>query len=48
MLVVSLTLFIYIFITWSILRFFQVLYKLDQRMRVISNAYFEERSNPSA
>lgn len=45
---VVLSLFVYVMITWSILRFFQVLYKLDQRMRVISNAFIEERANPSA
>lgn len=45
---VVLSLFVYVMITWSILRFFQVLCRLDQRMRVISNAYIEERANPGA
>lgn len=44
---VVLSLFFYIVITWSILRFFQVLYKFDERMRIISGAYFEERTNPT-
>jgi len=43
--IVVLSLFAYLMITWSILRFFQVLYKLDHRMRIISNTYFEERTN---
>lgn len=45
--IVFLSLFFYLMITWSILRFFQVLYKVDQRMRIISNAYIEERTNPT-
>ena len=43
--IVVLTLFFYAMITWTILRFFQVLCRLDQRMRVISSAYFEERAD---
>ncbi len=42
---VVLSLFVYLAITWSIIRFFQVLYKLDHRMRVITNAYFEEQAD---
>ena len=45
--IVALTLFVYLMIAWIILRFFQVLYKLDQRMRIISEAYIEERANPT-
>jgi hypothetical protein len=35
-------------ITWSVLRFFQVLYKLDERMRIVSNTFIEERTDPTA
>lgn len=42
---VVLSLFVYVAITWTIVRFFQVVYKLDQRMRIISTAYFEEHTN---
>jgi len=45
--IVALTLFVYLMIAWIILRFFQVLYKLDQRMRIISEAYIEEQANPT-
>ncbi len=44
---VVLSLFVYLMITWSIIRFFQVLYKLDHRMRVITSTYFEEQANPT-
>jgi hypothetical protein len=43
---VFLSVFVYLMITWSILRFFQVLYKVDQRMRIITDAYIEDRTNP--
>ncbi len=45
--IVVLTLFVYLMIAWIILRFFQVLYRLDERMRIISEAYIEERANPT-
>jgi hypothetical protein len=45
--IVVLSAFFYVMITWAILRFFQVLFKLDRRMRVITTAYFEERANPN-
>lgn len=44
---VVLSVFVYLSITWSTLRFFQVVCKLDQRMRSISNAYFEQQTNPT-
>jgi len=43
---VFLSVFVYFAITWSILRFFQMLYKVDRRMRIITDAYIEERKSP--
>ena len=43
--IVLLSLFFYLILTWSILRFFQVLFKLDERMRIITNEYIEARGH---